>query len=329
MDKTLVIKLGALGDVALCLPLLRHLAANDSSNRMIVTTPPFAELMESVCVGRVVVLSNRSTFAVLRLGLKLRREKFSRVLDLQGKRHARLLTWLAGPRAQRVGTWPRWPYHIAPDFPELHHPEQRWPELAKVMGLPGKIEPRVEVAVKFKAQIAKWLADHQLTGRRLVLIHAGCSRVWQTKRWPAAHFEQVALRLRDAAYRVLWLGTNEERDLNVGLARTVGLDATGAFRLPELLALAQVSSFAITNDSGPMHLFAIGGLPVYALFGPVDPDRSHAWGQRQRVVDRPLPCRPCYKKNCPLPGATHDCLAGLPPQQLVARLALDGWLPAT
>jgi heptosyltransferase-1 len=325
MNKTLVIKLGALGDIALCLPLLRQMARHGDGPLTIVTTPPFVGLVQAIEVGNVVMLPNRSTLAVVRLGLKLRREGFQRIVDLQAKRPGRLLTWIAGKQAQRVGTWPRWPYTHAVVHP-AHHPEQRFPELAKLIGLPPELPTPVPVAESIAAKVREWLAGNGLTGQKLALFHAGCSRVWTSKRWPEQHFEKLAQMLSGAGYQVVWLGAKEEEELNVRLSRIVGVNATGAFKLPDLLALAREGSFAITNDSGPMHLLAIGGLPVYALFGPIDPRRSHAWGQLGRVLERPLPCRPCYSKKCLLPGESHDCLAGLLPEHVLEKLRADGWL---
>jgi len=325
--KRLVIKLGALGDVALSLPLLQGLAEHGSAALTVVTTPPFVCLFESVGVGRVMVLPDRGTLAVIRLGLELRRENFDQVIDLQGRRASRLLSWLAGPATERVGLASHWPNHKGADLPGTH-PELRFKELARVLELPAPLTTPVPVAAERVERVRTWLRAQGLEGRPLVLMHAGCSPLWPTKRWPVKHFEQTAVELGAAGYQVLWLGARDEQELNAALARSVGVNATGAFQLPDLLALAQEARFAITNDSGPMHLLAIGGLPVYGLFGPIDAGRSHAWGQRARALDRTLPCRPCYSKKCLLPGSTHDCLAGLLPAHVLQRLQSDGWLPA-
>jgi len=324
--KCLVIKLGALGDVALSLPLLHALAKDVSPAPTVVTTPPFVGLIESTGAGRVRAMPGRSTLAVVRMGLKLRREKFDQIIDLQGRRASRLLSWLVGRTAERIGLSSHWPNQKGVDLP-TGHPELRFQKMARLLDLPAPLTIPVPVRADRGERVRAWLETQGLGSKPLVLMHAGCSPLWPTKRWPAKHFEQTAIALSTAGYHVLWLGAKEEQELNTTLSNSAGTDATGAFQLPDLLALAREARFAITNDSGPMHLLAIGGLPVYGLFGPIDASRSHAWGQRDRAMDRSLPCRPCYSKTCLLPGRTHDCLAGLLPAQVLRRLQTDGWLP--
>ncbi len=326
VKRTLAIKLGALGDVALALSFLQRLwsvASNDSS---IVTTKPFVPLIELTGAVQIAALPQRSWIATLQMGLKMRRQGFEKVIDLQGNRASRCLAWMAGPNAERAGLWPGWPYHIAPQIPRhpLVHTEKRNEELARLLRLP-EAKPGLLLPAALEARVERWLAGKGLSEKRLVVMHAGCSQAWLTKRWPAAHFARTAARLAENGYQVLWLGTQEEAALNRGLSGGTGIDATGQFSLPELIALGRRACFAVTNDSGPMHVLAAAGLPVYALFGPIDSNRSHAFGQRDRVIERQLPCQPCYSKTCRLPGQTHDCLAGLGPDVVLNRLQADGW----
>jgi ADP-heptose:LPS heptosyltransferase len=83
--------------------------------------------------------------------------------------------------------------------------------------------------------------------------------------------------------------------------------------------------FAVTNDSGPMHILATAGLPVYACFGPTDWRRSHAPGQESRILTNPVSCSPCYLKSCP-PERQHACLQGISPAMVMERLKMDGML---
>lgn len=327
MKRTLVIKFGALGDVALALPFLQRLWAGASPDSCIITTPPFVPLIELSGQVRILTLPRRSWLATLQTGMRLRREGFERVVDLQGNRASRCLAWLAGPHAERAGLWPGWPYHTATQIPRypLVHAEKRAAELARILQLPEAVQ-QLPVPAKLETRVSQWLEGKKLTGKRLVLMHAGCSQAWVTKRWPAAHFKQTACALADKDYHVIWLGTREEGPLNRELSSGTGTDATDQFSLAELFALGRHAAFAVTNDSGPMHVLAAAGLPVYALFGPIDPSRSHAFGQRDRVIHRQLPCQPCYSKTCRLPGQTHDCLAGLGPDVVLSRLRADGWI---
>ncbi len=113
--------------------------------------------------------------------------------------------------------------------------------------------------------------------------------------------------------------------MNGRLAGHTGMDATAVFSFTGLLALAGHAAFAVTNDSGPMHVLSAAGLPVYAFFGPTDWRRSHALGQAARVLLNPVPCSPCQLPVCP-PERRHACLRGITPESVLTRLAADGLL---
>ncbi len=52
-------------------------------------------------------------------------------------------------------------------------------------------------------------------------------------------------------------------------------------------------------DSGPMHWADAMGVPLVAVFGATDPDRTGPYRQREHVVVREgLPCRPCHSRTC-------------------------------
>jgi ADP-heptose:LPS heptosyltransferase len=62
----------------------------------------------------------------------------------------------------------------------------------------------------------------------------------------------------------------------------------------------------VANDSGPMHLAALFGTPVVALFGPSDPRRTAPLGTGHEVVSRNLECSPCTSHRCAL--GHHECM---------------------
>jgi ADP-heptose:LPS heptosyltransferase len=170
------------------------------------------------------------------------------------------------------------------------------------------------------------LRQQDLAGKRLVLIHAGASERWPSKRWPGEHFQALALALENRGLTIIWLGGELERDMNRRLAGTAGIDATAVFSLAELAVLGRHAAFALTHDSGPMHLLSSASLPVYAFFGPTDWQRSHALGQAGRVLVNPVPCSPCHLPVCPPQQQQHACLRGLLPETVLTRLAADGLL---
>jgi lipopolysaccharide heptosyltransferase II len=168
-----------------------------------------------------------------------------------------------------------------------------------------------------------WLAEklHHLP-RPLLAIHPGAG--WETKRWPAEKFAEIARRFAGA---VVVVGSASERQLAAGVVDVAGsphkpvLNLTGETSLKQLAALLGAADVVVSNDSGPMHLAAAMGTPVVALFGPSDPRRYGPLIAEARVLRVDLPCAPCGQVRLPperCRGHVPDCMDGISVAMVVA-----------
>jgi len=58
------------------------------------------------------------------------------------------------------------------------------------------------------------------------------------------------------------------------------------------------AKFVVSNDSGPMHIAAALGIPVFAIFGPTDPARTGPYGTTHTIIKSDAPCAPCFRRTC-------------------------------
>jgi ADP-heptose:LPS heptosyltransferase len=326
--KILVIKLGALGDVVLALPhIARIQAAHPGQRVVLLTAPEYTPLLTSLPDIEVVAFPRKGFIAMARLLHWLSGQRVEMVYDLQGSLRSRIMTLLSlAPK--RVGGRADFAYTHAPAAadPLPRHAFDRLNLLLAATGIePARPDWRLPVMPVAASRVNDWLQGHGLTGQSLALLHAGSSPRWPSKRWPVEHFRELAQVLAGRGIQVIWIGGSDDTGLNRALASTTGIAAGGEFSYPELAALARQAVFAVTNDSGPMHILAAAGLPVYACFGPTDWQRSHALGQENRVLTNPVACSPCHLKSCP-PERQHTCLQGISPATVIARLETDGFL---
>ena len=84
------------------------------------------------------------------------------------------------------------------------------------------------------------------------------------------------------------------------------VNMAGETDLKELFALFSLSRFAVTVDSGPMHIAAASGAKVVALFGPTAPWRTGPYGKGHVIVRKGLICSPCFKKVCASPKCMEE-----------------------
>ena len=68
--------------------------------------------------------------------------------------------------------------------------------------------------------------------------------------------------------------------------------------VPQLLALLRHVDMYIGGDTGMMHLAALAGTPVLAIFGPTDHKINGPYGAIHKIIRKDLPCSPCKNKDC-------------------------------
>ncbi|MGE0485054.1 MAG: glycosyltransferase family 9 protein [Gammaproteobacteria bacterium] len=319
MNRILIIKLGALGDVVMATPLIEAIMRHHADCAVtLLTTPPYAGLFAAwpgLAVHAVPRRGFSNQVAVVRW---MRTQGFDRVYDLQANDRSGVWCALSGI-AERVGNHARWPYTLHPPtaWRGQSHIYKRLVEVLATAGITVTATcPSLPADAATRARVDDWLAAHDTRGGPLVLLHAGASPTRPAKRWP--HYGALAVRLRAAGFTVTWLGAEAERALNASLRRDGDLDASAAFDILALAELGRRAAFAVTNDSGPMHVLSAAGIPVFGLFGPSDWRRNHALGQAGRVIA-------CVDAVPAFHGAAcADCLAALDDDVVWARLRADG-----
>ena len=232
-NRILIIKLGALGDVVLATPHMRAIVeAYPEAEVTLLTSPACAVLVQGLPGLEVAVFERRGFAEMWRVLAWLRRRRFAVVFDLQGSLRSRLMTRCSGAR-QRIGCRPGFAYSQAPiAADETLHAFDALNRLLAVAGIdPAPPQAWLPVTDATEAKVTDWLECHGLAHKRRVLLHAGSSERWPSKRWEEAHFATLAMALAERGYAVIWIGANEDRDLNRRLARQVGMDASGAFNL--------------------------------------------------------------------------------------------------
>lgn len=141
------------------------------------------------------------------------------------------------------------------------------------------------------------------------------------KRWPPRHYAAVA-RHEVASGREVWLlGSPGDAPACAEIDSLVPagvVNLAGRTRLLDAVDLISVADRVICNDSGLMHVACALATPTVAVFGSTSPDFTPPLGPRARVVRHPVPCSPCFARECPL--GHLDCLEKLEPAQVIEAL---------
>ncbi|HYM21954.1 MAG TPA: glycosyltransferase family 9 protein [Vicinamibacterales bacterium] len=137
------------------------------------------------------------------------------------------------------------------------------------------------------------------TGGRYAILNPGAA--WPNKRWPPARFAALARTLRDRhglVSAILW-GPGEE-----ALAQEIAAGAPGAAivspktTIADLVALARGAALMVSGDTGPMHVASALGVPLVGLFGPTRPSRNGPIAPADVTVTRDAACQCHHLRQC-------------------------------
>jgi ADP-heptose:LPS heptosyltransferase len=370
-----VIKLATLGDLLLATPALRALRSRYPDATVdILTTPGSADLLrDSQLIRRIYALDKyafdtpaqmlqdiRPTFATSNLLTRLRRERYDAVLLLHHLTltRSRIKSWTLvraiGARYS-AGLDNGWGGFLDLRVPDngfgIRHEAEYALEVARAVGA------RVEHGA-FPLRIADmgWeditesvdpiqSIQSPAACTPLGALHPGSGSYSTARRYSPEHFADVARALHsEFGARVLLLGSQDEEDLQMKIRRRLGspgwVESYITESLHDLARCLATCALFIGNDSFPMHLSTMVGVPTVAIFGP---SNHHAWGpyrpdapREVYVVRRSdLACSPCFYRGhslgtpegCP----PRTCLTELPIERILwpaRRLLLQhGWRP--
>jgi ADP-heptose:LPS heptosyltransferase len=91
----------------------------------------------------------------------------------------------------------------------------------------------------------------------------------------------------------------------------------GRLSFEELAALIARAPLLVSNNTSAVHLASAVSTPVVDLYALTNPQHT-PWRVPSRVLFEDVPCRFCYKSVCP--EGHHRCLAGVPPEAVVAAV---------
>ncbi len=273
-DNILIIRHGALGDLVQSTGPFRAIREHHSEARIILlTTPPYAMFMRSCPWIDEIWQDNRPRWFQfndwLHLRRRLRAGRFARVYDLQTSARSSLYlrAFSQSGRPEWSGIAPGASHpHANPDRDFMHTLDRQAEQLAHagIDQVPGPDLAWVDADV----------SRFELLDPYALLVPGGSAHR-PGKRWPADYYLELCQRLLAAGIQPVLIGGSDEKILTSVLADQCpgARDLAGQTSIEELAVLARGAKFCIGNDTGPMHIAALGGQPSFVLFSSEsDPD---------------------------------------------------------
>jgi lipopolysaccharide heptosyltransferase I len=311
MRKILIVKPSSLGDIVHSLPFLNVMRTcfPDAQIHWVVAKG-FEGLLEGhPMIDRLLVINKdawkkiscaRDTINEIReLFRALKRERYDLVIDLQGLLRSGIISKATGAPL-RIG------FHEAREGSRVFythkvvggkdiHAVERYLRIAEFLG--DKVSdisfplPPAESLSPLNIQHPTFKIDEPY-----VVLVPGAR--WKTKRWPPEKFGRLSSML---PVQSVIAGGKSDTDIAeeiVSLSGGKAMSLAGKTDLKDLGEIMRNARFVVSNDSGPMHIAAALGIPVFAVFGPTDPKRTGPYGKGHSIIKADVSCAPCFKRTC-------------------------------
>ncbi|OFW42681.1 MAG: lipopolysaccharide heptosyltransferase I [Acidobacteria bacterium RIFCSPLOWO2_12_FULL_67_14b] len=335
MNRILIVRLSALGDIVHAMPVLSALLRQWPAAQVDwLVEEAYAPIL-SLAAGlhrRVIVrgrtgretadsISFAGALGLARAAVHLRSQRYDAALDLQGLIKSAVWARLSG--ARRVIGFDR--AHLREPYAALLYTETVVPQEAphviqKNLSILKALQ--VESGVLSAGALAKAVSRTDSTAidlplnpiagasatdamaaaggvRRYVVLNPGAA--WPNKRWPADRFGALAVALLERqGLRSLVTWGPSERELAAAVCR----ESSGAAQpapptsIADLAVLMRDAALVVSGDTGPLHIAAAMGAPIVGLYGPTWPERNGPWDPDDEVISRANACVCHHKRQC-------------------------------
>lgn len=324
MIEILIVKIGAIGDVVMALPMLSHLRNQHPlakitwvSGRipapLIAATGLVDQLLE---VDEKLLFQGGITGRIKAL-FKLWKYLFGKSFDL-------VITAHPDPRYRLISCFSRKKTH------RFFNRRQKRPS-----PIPGRyhlneylnlVTSSKESAAlpKLKLPSNPWLNNFiaSLPHHPIVIIAPGGAKNPLAddalRRWPISHYANLLKRLSSHPLNLIVTGSATDQWVEPHLADIPFHNLIGKLSLLDLISLLQQSHLLITHDSGPLHLAKFSPCPKIALFGPTIPYEKVSNVENIHILweGGNLACCPCYDGKNYARCSNNVCLQNIKPEQV-------------
>lgn len=317
VNKILVIKPAAIGDVLLSTPAVENLRYNFPEAEINFLTQKFCKevLTGNPYLTRVLTydLNLDGGWCIIK---SIRKQRYDLIIDLFGNPRTALITYLS--RAHyKVGfkfRQRKYAYNIklGSRGGEVHNSEFNLDAL-RALGLEVKSsKPKFYINHVHNEFAEKFFRDNGLAGKKVIGINP-CG-TWKTKVWYLKKFAEL-IKMFDEDYRFLVFWGYEDEMAQAEKLR----DMTGSnvllvpqVNLKYLGALMKHCKVFLTNDTGPMHIASALGVNVAAIYGPTNPRLQGPLNSNSVVIqNEKLSCLGCNLTKIKDCQYEHKCMAEL------------------
>ena len=332
----LVIRLSAMGDVAMTVPVLQQLLQQNPGVQITILTQkllaPLFDLLERTTVYTIETKGkHKGLKGLYKLYRELRKQyHFDTVADLHNVLRSKVLSFLfkiTGIKTATIDKGRKEKKLLTAkenkQLVQLKTSFQRYADVFNSLGLPLNLntsqavfskQPLPETAISLFTQSIKNICIAPFAKH-------------EEKMYPLEKMKTIIKNLgENKLYQVFLLGggKNETAILNEWEKEFSGvINLAGKFSFKDELAIISNMDTMISMDSANMHLASLFAVPVVSVWGATHPFAGfYGWAQPvENAMQIDLYCRPCSVfGNKPCYRGDHACMQQLPEEKIIERV---------
>jgi heptosyltransferase-2 len=287
-----------LGDAVMSVPAVRAIKKGRPDAHVIILAPkkiaPMWKLISEV--DEILSLPNRSLFSAVRL--IRRQERFDVAILFPNSLRAPLEVWRVPRKVGYRGHARGWLLNqIVREPRRPGPPEHHATRFLRIADDCGADVDLVRDANQAFSQTSN-------VNRQKLLGLCPGAEYGPAKRWLPERFAEAAAAI-SAQSDVKWIlfGTKKDKAIGETIATALGENCSnriGQTTLDQLIEELRGCRALLTNDTGTMHLAALLGLPVVAVFGSTEPALTGPLGNGHTIIRHHVECSPCFLRECPI-----------------------------
>jgi len=336
MSKTLVVRLSALGDVAMLVPVLYSCAQKYPQEEfLLITKKPLLPIFEYRPTN-VEVLGvdskgkHKGIFGLKRLITELSKHKFSHIADMHDVLRSKLIRYHFQARGTKVAVIDKGRKEkraLTRKHNKISHPLktsfERYYDVFHQLGYNFDVD--FKSIFDFGTRNFD-LIKHVTGTKNNTWVGIAPFAKHQGKIYPVEKMSKVVELLASDPDKTIFLfGGKEEltqlEKLAEPYANVISATNKKLTFSTELLLMSYLDAM-ITMDSGNMHLASLVGTPVVSIWGATHPDAGF-FGYKQNpdnAIQTELFCRPCSVfGNKPCFKKNYECMELITPETIVSK----------
>ncbi|MBS1495402.1 MAG: glycosyltransferase family 9 protein [Bacteroidetes bacterium] len=327
----LVFRFSALGDIAMCVPVLKNLLNQYPALQITFVSIPFVQPMfEGIdrlsFIGVNIKAEYNGIAGLYRLSKKIKRTlSFDAVADLHDVLRTKVLRKFLGRPTAVIDKGRKERKELTRQHHKNLHPIQtvfkRYADVFEKLGY--------TITLDIKEGYSKLQPDISLLqNHKDGIINIGIAPFakHQAKMYPLDKMEGVVeILLKNTQINLyIFSASNECESISHWFDKSERIfRVSGKYNFKQELNLISQLSLMITMDSANMHLASLYDVPVVSVWGGTHPFLGfYGWGQPyDYIIQSDLPCRPSSvfgNKNCPVHGAA-GCMQLIRPNMICEK----------